>query len=100
MLNWCDDERNVNVFLKPCDPVENDATNIWKDVYDYLDFCSRRKYDEIKYIEYIYEPLCQPSDDDDSGWEWDGLDSNNAPTSTEFNEGAEIHFKKNIYAYS
>lgn len=91
-MAWCDDERNTLIFLKPAASEENDSLNIWKDVHEYLDDCSRRKYDDIKYVEYIYEPICSSEYSDD-------FENSEEMVTTEYNETLEIQYKNN-YAYS
>ena len=91
MAEWCDDERNVHVFLKHEPPLPF-PNNIWKEVHEYLQECSRNSYNEIKYVEYEFEPICQTELQDD---EFDTDDDFDNET-TELNEDIEYNSE---YAY-
>ena len=104
MIDWCDDERNVHTFLKPSPYVEKESDNIWKDIHNYLENCSRNKYDDITYVEYEYEPLIldtypETEMEPEQEPETNQLERNDIVT-TELNECDDIDYQKNIYAYS
>lgn len=63
-MEWCDDERNVHVFLKH-EPALPEHPNIWKEVHEHLQECANKSmYNEIKYTEYNFEPIGNITDED------------------------------------
>lgn len=92
MADWCDDERNVHVFLNHEPLSDPPPCNIWKEVHEHLRECANNSmYNEIKYTEYIYESLASLSEDDPPTHEDTEEDA-----TTELNEDLEHNSE---YAY-
>jgi len=95
VADWCDDERNVHVFLR-YEPQEKEIVNIYKDVADHLKKTARESaVNDIEYRVYEYEPLVVhgPEDESDDG----GSDTEDVANANEVNEVLLDH---NFTAYT
>lgn len=93
---WCDDERDVTSMFLKHEPSTENIKNLWKEVNDYLTESKKNaKYDDIKYVEYEYEPLCCNDTYSDSS---SSIDNESVDSPNEFLDF--VDFKKNNYLYS